>query len=206
MKVKKFIKEHYILANLLGMALVVVVLVVITAIGLGIYTRHGVAVKVPSVRGLSMMEARHVIEEAGLVLEVSDSGYNKKMPADCVLEQVPQAGMMVKPGRVVSLIINAAGAPMKIVPDIVDNCSLREAMARLKSMGLNVGMPEFVEGEKDWVYGLKAGGRKLNTGDRVSIEETIIIQVGNGRVSDIEENFMVEEEEENMTFDDFEEL
>ena len=38
-------------------------------------------------------------------------------------------------------------------------------------------------GEKDWVYGIVASGRQRQTGDRISVDDPVTIQVGNGQVS-----------------------
>ena len=53
-------------------------------------------------------------------------------------------------------------------------------MAKLTAMGFKVGQPEFVPGEKDWVYGILCRGRRLVAGDKVSVDDYVIIQVGNG--------------------------
>ena len=53
-------------------------------------------------------------------------------------------------------------------------------MAKLSAMGFKLGMPQYIAGEKDWVYGILVKGRHVVAGDRISVEETLIIQVGNG--------------------------
>ena len=47
-------------------------------------------------------------------------------------------------------------------------------------MGFRLGNPQYVAGEKDWVYGIICKGKHLNAGDRVSVEDLLVIQVGNG--------------------------
>ena len=39
-----------------------------------------------------------------------------------------------------------------------------------------------VPGEKDWVYGIKVRGRNVTNGSRVSVEDVLIIQVGDGMI------------------------
>lgn len=114
---------------------------------------------------------------------VSDTGYVKELPADCVLEQSPTPGTSVKVGHHINLIVNASSTPTLSLPDIVDNCSSREAMAKLKAMGFKVGMPQFVEGEKDWVYGITVDGQQRSAGDRIPVSKTVILQIGNGMLS-----------------------
>lgn len=166
------------------MAIVVIAIIILTAIGLNVYTHHGEAIVVPDVRNKPMTEARHLLEEAGLILEVTDTGYVKALPADCILEQTPAAGARVKSGHIIRLIVNSSSTPSLALPDIADNCSLREAMAKLKAMGFKLGLPQYVQGEKDWVYGVMVDGRKVVAGDRIIIDKTVILQVGNGMMSD----------------------
>ena len=60
-------------------------------------------------------------------------------------------------------------------------------MAKLQAMGFKLTNPMFVEGEKDWVYGLVVRGRQIKAGDRVGIDDYITIQVGNGQRDSTEE-------------------
>lgn len=170
----------YLCLHLLAMAAVVVVLCVGVAYGLSIYTHHGEGVPVPDLKGMDFQKASQLIEQDGLRIEVSDSGYVKTMPANCVLAQTPDYGTRVKQGHVVYVTVNSASSPMVTIPDIVDNSSYREAEARLRSLGFNVLPPKKVVGEKDWVYGLLCRGRRISNGDRVSIDYPVTLMVGNG--------------------------
>ena len=48
------------------------------------------------------------------------------------------------------------------------------------AMGFKVGDPEYVPGEKDWVYGIKCRGKLLVSGQKVPVDALVIIQVGDG--------------------------
>lgn len=170
----------YVWGNLLAMAVVAAALVLGVAYGLDRYTHHGEAVEIPNVKYLMRADAERQLRDLGMEVVVGDTGYVKTQPADCVLEVLPQVGRRVKTGHVVRLVVNASKSPTLTVPDLVDNSSLREAMARLTAMGFRVGLPEHVAGERDWVYGLKADGKEVGTGDRVSVDTRITIVVGNG--------------------------
>lgn len=165
----------------LGIMLVVVILLCFgVKIGLDIYTHHGEEIAVPDVRRKMFSDAEHILLGAKLDIVVSDTGYVKTLPPDCILEQSPEPGKKVKSGRVVYVVINSPHSPMLTIPDIIDNCSYREARAKLTAMGFRVGPAEYIPGEKDWVYGLKSKGRMLRTGEKISINDAIIIQVGDG--------------------------
>uniref|UniRef100_UPI00402602A5 PASTA domain-containing protein n=1 Tax=Prevotella sp. TaxID=59823 RepID=UPI00402602A5 len=124
-----------------------------------------------------------MLADAGLSVVVSDTGYVKSLPPDCILEQSPAAGSHVKTGHVIYVIVNASRSPEISLPDIIDNSSLREAMAKLTAMGFKLTQPQFVPGEKDWVVGVVAGTRQLQAGDKVAVDTPITIQVGNGQLS-----------------------
>ena len=173
--------------NLLLMCVVVLAMAIGVWIWLGRYTMHGQEATVPNVRGMSVYEAKRLIEREGLVPLVADSGYNKAMPSGTVLEQTPAKGSKVKPGREILLTINTTRIPTIQLPDIADNSSLREAQARLAALGIRLSPCEYVDGEKDWVYGVKYRGRNVFGGDRIPIDSELTLQVGSGSFDDDEE-------------------
>lgn len=183
MTIKEFFsfKHNALLwGNLIAMVVVAVVLVFAVLKGLDLYTHHGEAVKVPDVKGLSVGEAEQLMQRAGLVAVVSDSNYVKTMPAGCVLDLVPVAGQSVKLGRTVYLTINTFSIPLKEVPDVADNSSLRQAEASLRAEEFKLDSVELVSGELDWVYGVKYQGRLLRPGEKVPVGATLQLMVGCG--------------------------
>lgn len=178
--VNKF-KSGYLWGNLAAMFLVVVLLCVGVKFGIDIYTHHGEAIPIPDVRHKSFRDAERILKDAGLEIEVSDTGFVKTLPPDCILEQSPGAGETVKAGHIIYVTINSDHSPTITIPDVIDNSSLREAMAKLTAMGFKLGTPEYVPGEADWVYGILVKGRHVVAGDKVSTDDTLIIQVGNGQ-------------------------
>lgn len=178
--INKF-KSKYLWGNLIAMFLVFVLLCVGVKFGIDIYTHHGEAIRVPDIRYKKIEDATRILDDAGLQIVVTDTGYVRSLPADCILEQTPVFGELVKSGHVIYVTINSDHSPRITVPDVIDNCSLREAMAKLTAMGFKLGSPEYIPGEEDWVYGILVKGKHVVAGDKVSIDDTLIIQVGNGR-------------------------
>ncbi|MCD8290452.1 MAG: PASTA domain-containing protein [Prevotella sp.] len=166
--------------NLLAMLLVVVLLCVGTYIAIAYYTHHGEEINIPDIRHKQFSDAEHILESNSLNIMVSDTGYVRTLPADCILEQSPEPGRKVKSGRTIYVVINSANSPMLTIPDIIDNCSYREARAKLTAMGFKVGPTEYIPGEKDWLYGLKHNGVLLQKGSKVSVDDMIVMQVGDG--------------------------
>ena len=214
MKTKEFFGKFcskFLFWNLIAMALVVILLVVGVNYGLDWYTHHGESIRVPNIEGMRIDKARETMEECGLEIVVTDSGYNRRLPADCVLTQNPGAGLTVKSGHTIYVTINSSNSPSVAIPDVVDNCSYREAEAKLISLGFKVLPPQYVTGEKDWVYGVSCNGRKVSTGERVSIEQPLKLLVGSGQYSADEELNVVGDDDTMMQsgdgeVDDFEEV
>ena len=173
--------SRYLWGNICAMIIVVVVACAGLKFGLDIYTHHGESIPIPDVRHKTFADAQYILSEAGLQIVVSDTGYVKTLPPDCILEQSPAAGERVKSGHIIYVIVNASHTPTLTVPDIIDNSSLREAMAKLTAMGFKLAQPEYIDGEKDWVYGLKVKGHSVVAGDKVSVDDYITILVGNGQ-------------------------
>lgn len=211
---RKF-KSQYLWGNLVAMVGVVVLLCFGVKFGLDIYTHHGEVVEIPNVRHKTFTDAEYLLTERGMQVVVSDTGYVPGMKPDCILEQSPAPGERVKSGHIVYLIVNASHSPTITVPDVIDNSSLREAMAKLSAMGFKLTQPTFVDGEKDWVYGLTVKGRHVVAGDKVSVDDFVTVEVGNGqRDSNMDINFTdapIEEPSEDEFYesgdvDEFEEV
>ena len=182
MDIKETLRSRYLWINLAAMAVVVLLLCVAVYYGIGVYTHHGEEISIPDVRHKSYDDAATILENLGMEVEVSDTGYVKTLPPDFVLEQSLRPGTKVKSGRVVYLVINSSSTPTLTIPDVIDNSSYREARAKLEAMGFKVGMPNRIPGEKDWVYGIRVRGMNVTAGQKVSIEDVLVLQVGDGMI------------------------
>lgn len=172
--------SRYLWGNILAMVLVTAAACLGVKYGLDLYTHHGESIPIPDVRHKSYDDASHMLDNLGLPVVVSDTGYVKALPPGCILAQSPEPGVRVKSGHIIYLTVNASHSPTITLPDIIDNSSLREAMAKLTAMGFKLGQPQYVSGEREWVYGVLADGRHVTAGDKVSVDATLVIQVGNG--------------------------
>ena len=94
---------------------------------------------------------------------------------------------MVKEGHTIYVTVNAPSSPSFAIPDVVDNSSYREAEAKLTAMGFKLLPPKKVMGEKDWVYGIVSRGRRVSTGDMVSIDSPLTLMIGSGMYDQEEE-------------------
>lgn len=105
-----------------------------TAWALDLYTRHGVVVHIPELRGKDLAQAQALLEEADLRHEVVDSVYDPSQRGGTVAELVPSAGSAVKPGRIIFVKVYAY-EPRKISLPYVKDLSVRQAEALLQSQG-----------------------------------------------------------------------
>lgn len=121
----------------------------------------------------------------------------------------------MKSGHVIYVTINASHTPTLTLPDIIDNSSLREAMAKLSAMGFKLTPPQFVPGEKDWVYGVVVKRQHVVYGDKIPVDAAVTIQAGNGQLDDNDavnyvdtepaDNFETEEPTEEDPFEEVKE-
>ena len=212
MEAKEFFGKFasgFLWGNILAMVLVVVALAFGVKYGLDVYTRHGEGIEVPKIEGMVYQKAHVLMVERGLNLMVTDSGYNKRLPANCILAQNPGPGMKVKEGHTIYVTVNSPSSPSFAIPDLVDNSSFREAEAKLTAIGFKLEPPQSVEGEKDWVYGILCRGRRVSTGDRISIDSPLTLLVGNGHYGADEDIDYVGYETQSMQeseIDEFEEI
>lgn len=162
------------------MAAVVVAICYFTLAWLDDYTLHGQVIDVPDVCGMNIDEAGTLLRDAKLDYEVVDYKYKKGARENDVVEQQPLLGSQVKEGRKIQLTLNSAREPEKPLPDIVDNCSLREAVARLTAAGFKLTENIKVSGEADWVYAVLHGADTLQNGTPVPVGSTLTLCIGNG--------------------------
>lgn len=167
-----------------------------------VYTRHGEEITMPSLKNISLNQAMDKLDALGLIGEIRDSVYNRSLQPGVVCAQSINAGDKVKQGRIIYLTINSDKAECLTLPDIADNGSYREATAKLIALGFKVTQPEYVDGEKDWVYSVKCKGYSIAAGTKVDINDPITLVVGNGHFSFGEEEVMPTENNDSLNINE----
>ena len=180
----KKIFSPFLMGNCLGMIVVSLALVFVTLEFLQCYTNHGDNVTMPNMRGLKLDIVEQKLEALGLRCEVVDTGYIDTYVGDVVLEQSVRPGDKIKVGRIIELTINASSARAIALPQLADNCSRREAEAKLKSLGFKSIIIERIQGDQDWVYNVKANGETVQAGTRIPVTTRITLVIGNGAVDE----------------------
>lgn len=169
-----------ILIHIGCMAAVTAILLIFLFRWISSYTRHGQYISVPDITGMVEEEAAAALEACSLRYDISDFRYEADMQEGQVIEQRPKAGAGVKANHIIHLTVNTGRIPTIRVPDVADNSSLRAAESKLKSAGFKLTEPEFIAGEKDWVYEVRLKGRTVRDGEEIPEGSILTIVVGNG--------------------------
>lgn len=171
-------KSSWIVNNLAGAAIFMVVLLILTSVGLSLITRHGKTVITPDFTNLSVKQAEEVAREGHVNVKVVDSVFVRRLPGGVVYRQQPKAGSTVKKGRSVFLTINSI-VPRKVVMPNLFGYSVTEARAELQNRGLNMGKLTYVKDiATNTVLGQYCEGKEVKTGDLVVNGSTIDLKVG----------------------------
>ena len=174
-------KGSWIVSNLVGAAIFMVVLLILTSVGLSLITRHGKTVTTPDFTNLSVKQAEEVAREGHVNVKVVDSVFVRRLPGGVVYRQQPKAGSTVKKGRSVFLTINSI-VPRKVVMPNLFGYSVTEARAELQNRGLNLGKLTYVKDiATNTVLGQYCEGKEVKAGDLVVNGSTIDLKVGVSR-------------------------
>ena len=191
MTIKEFFSfktNKFFWLNIVAMIVVVVVMIFGVLKWMDVYTHHGETVVVPDVKGMTTEEAAKMFRNRGLVAVISDTKYVKDKAAGIILELKPGVGEKVNEGRTVYLTVNTLDVPLRVIPDVADNSSLRQAQAKLLSAGFKLNEVQLVNGEKDWVYGVKYQGCQLTVGEKIPMGASLTLMVGDGAGDTVEED------------------
>ena len=178
-QLKKFF-NHYIIKSILILVFAGGFIFYGTLVALRHYTRHGEALTVPDLSGLTLEEAEKLLQAQKLRWQLTDSVYDKAAIPGAVVSQYPEPGAKVKQKRNIFLIINAL-APEKVkMPNVVD-LSLRQAVSTLESQGLIVGEMTYVPDiAKDYVLKQLYRGQEIRSGTEILKGTEIDLMVGRG--------------------------
>ncbi len=132
------LKERYpLLWNLALIAAIIFVMAVAAHLLMQLGTRHGSRCRVPDFSGIRLHEAQRIARKNGLEIRVNDSLFVPVYEGGIVLDQLPEGGVEVKPGRTIYITINAFREKMVPVPYVAGR-SLRQAKNMLEIAGLEI--------------------------------------------------------------------
>ena len=171
----KFITRQHFIVNLLVAILLAAGLIFGTLKMLGVITKHGEFLKVPTVVSLRTQEAIQLLENKGFDVIITDSVYVDSIKMGTVIKQIPDPNSTVKVNRTILLVVNRETLPMVNVPALQGK-SLTYALELLKRSHLQLGdttfRPDFMKGsvlEQKYHGALIGPGTKLQWGSKIDL-------------------------------------
>ena len=130
-------EQHRLLFNLALIGVVILALAFASHFAMQIATRHSARCTVPDFSGIHINEALKQARVKDLKIQINDSLFVPAYEGGVVLDQLPQGGVEVKPGRTIYVTINSFQEKMVPVP-YVAGYSLRQAKNMLEIAGLEI--------------------------------------------------------------------
>ncbi len=176
----KFLMSRLFLKNLLIAIAIVVFISIIILLFLRLYTRHGQALSVPDLTGLTISEADSLLTERELRYQIVDSVYNSNVARGSIIDQNPSPEFKVKENRTIFLTINAFNPEIIRMPNVV-GVSLRQARAIVQTAGLSIGKLTYIPDiAVNNVLQQKFNGNVIEEGDSIVKGSEIDLVLGRG--------------------------
>ena len=174
-----FLKEKKFCINLLIILLTCGALLWLTFRLLDKYTRHDEVYTMPDFVGQDFQEVKHEYSKDFNFILI-DSVYPKGQQPGSIFQQDPLPGSKIKKGRNVYAIIVAVTPEKTLMPNL-KNISLREAIGRLDSNGLEVDHLDYVPySYKNNVIEQFYQNQPIEEGTELVKGSKIVLQVGIG--------------------------
>ena len=179
----QFLKDKKFYINLLIIFVLCIVLLWLTFRLLDKYTRHDKVYSMPDFIGQDYRQVeREYAREFHFIL--IDSVYPKGQQPGSIYQQDPLPGSKIKKGRNVYTIIVAETPEKTIMPNL-KQLSLREAIGRLESSGLEVERLEYQDySYKNNVIDQYFNGQPIKEGTELVKGSKIVLKVGIGQGKD----------------------
>ncbi|MBD5305460.1 MAG: PASTA domain-containing protein [Bacteroides sp.] len=191
----KFIDRHPVMANIVIIFIIAGLGIYAAYLATALFTKHGRSLQVPGVENLSYTQAISKLHNAGLNVDIRDSIYREDMKPGFVIEQFPKANSWVKPGRKIFLYINAVHPKEVILDDdnhpneyALKGLSQRSALAKFEELGFKNVRVVKVLGTTDRVVKVLANGKPVRKMQKISVKSSIVIEVSDGRLMDIQDS------------------
>jgi len=166
--------------NFIAAIILVCLLVFIFLQLLGLITRHGQYLTVPSVLGKKTPDAIRFLEEKGFEVLIQDSVYVDDAKMGIVLKQLPDPNSTVKINRTVFLTVNRVTLPLIDMPEL-EGKTLNFALDIIRRSHLALGdtmyKPDFMRGS---VLEQLYRGNKITTGTKLPWGSKIDLIIGSG--------------------------
>ena len=166
----------------IGLMLVTfIVFIFLVKLFLNIYTRHGKEIELADYTNKSLKD----IQDEKVDIIVIDSIFNEDLPPLTIVNQYPEPGMKVKPGRKVYVTVVSNSYEKVPLPDLTD-VTLRAATLQLQAYGFQIGRIEQVPSIGQTVIAIKQNGREIPWGTLLKKGSVVDIVIGSGMQENID--------------------
>jgi len=166
----------------IGLVLVTfIVFIFLVKVFLNIYTRHGKEIELADYTNKSIKD----IQDEKVDIIVIDSIFNEDLPPLTIVNQYPEPGMKVKPGRKVYVTVVSNSYEKVPLPDLTD-VTLRAATLQLQAYGFQIGRIEQVPSIGQTVIAIKQNGREIPWGTYLKKGSVVDIVIGSGMQENID--------------------
>ncbi|MFH1501960.1 MAG: PASTA domain-containing protein [Candidatus Eisenbacteria bacterium] len=101
-----------------------------------IIVKQGDLVAAPELVGRSLIEARRMVDEAGLGIRVETEQPDPELPVGAIIRQLPEPGVDTKRGRTVTVVVSS-GLDLKVVPPL-SGLTSRQAQLDAEAAGFAI--------------------------------------------------------------------
>lgn len=176
----KFLTNRPFWVNLLAALFLAFLILFIFLQLLGVITKHGQYLTVPSVTGKKTGDAIKFLESKGFDVVIQDSIYTDTATMGVVLKQLPDPNSTVKVNRTVFLTINRLTLPLVEMPAL-EGKTLNFAIDVLNrshlSLGDTVYKPHYMRGS---VLSQSFQGKDIKSGTKIPWGSNIDLVIGGG--------------------------
>ncbi len=182
MSIVKFLTSKMFLKQLALAIVATVVLCFFILKWLKVSTNHGQFIEVPQLQGKTLEVVQMELKDKDLLMVVQDSAnYNPNYPRYSVIEQLPEAGSLVKENRKIYLTLNPSGYRKVPVPEIIRR-TIRQARPTLEALGFELGEITYADDiGKDEVLAIRHKGQRISPGTLLPKTSKIDLVLGNGK-------------------------
>ena len=176
----RFLTNRPFWVNLLAAVFLAFLLIFLVLQLLGMITRHGEYLRVPSVLGKKTDEAVKFLESKGFDVNIVDSVYTDTAHMGIVLKQSPDPNSTVKVNRTIYLTVNRLTLPLVDMPAL-EGKTLNFALYILDRSHLKLGdtiyKPDFMKGS---VLEQQFKGKAITPGTKIPWGSAVDLVVGKG--------------------------
>ena len=131
------LRQRPLLWNITLIAAIILAMAIAAHLLMQIGTRHGARRNVPDFSGFPLEKACEIARKYDLRIQINDSLFVPAYEGGIILDQLPEGGVEVKPGRKIYVTINSFRQKMVQIPYVADR-SLRQAKNMLEIAGLEI--------------------------------------------------------------------